>query len=156
MPESPVPGGTPTMRALRAVVEAGVRARQAVARRAGLGESEMRLLGLLGPGVSRGPAELARGLELTTPAVTGVVDRLAARGHVERHPHPADRRRVEVRLTESGRAEVLGHLAPMLEMMAGLERDFTEAELAVVERYLTGAVAAFEALAQTADQPPQA
>ncbi|WP_121257459.1 MarR family winged helix-turn-helix transcriptional regulator [Nocardioides ferulae] len=154
MPTSPVPRGSPTMRALRAVVETGARARQAVARRAGLGESEMRLLDRLGPGAAPGPAELARALELTTPAVTGVVDRLAARGHVERRAHPADRRRVEVHLTDSGRAEVLGHLAPMLEAMRRLEDDFDEAELAVVERYLRGAVAAFEELA--GDQPSQA
>ena len=38
--------------------------------------------------------------------MTNRVDRLAARGYVERYPAPADRRGVIVRLTAEGRAAV--------------------------------------------------
>jgi len=52
---------------------------------------------------------------VTTGAITNRIDRLEARGLVERAPVPGDRRKVIVRLTPSGRAlvdEVVdGHLA---------------------------------------------
>lgn len=92
-----------------------------------------------------GPAELARLLEVSTAASTGVVDRLAAKGHVTRNPHPADRRRTVVELTDDGRAEVLSHLAPMLGHLAALDSDLDEHDRAVVHRFLRGVVAAFDA-----------
>ena len=91
-----------------------------------------------------GPAEVARRLEVSTAAATGIVDRLVSRGHVERRPHAADRRRTELVLTESGRGEVVGHLLPMFIALDQLDRGFTGEERAVVERYLRGAIAAFE------------
>ena len=60
-----------------------------------------------------GPAELARTLHVTSAAATGIVDRLEARGHVARRPHPSDRRRTQLEVTDSGRGEVMGLLAPL-------------------------------------------
>lgn len=128
---------------LRRTVEAGHRLRQRVSRASGLSESEMDALQHL----SRdplGPAEVARRLGVSTAASTGIVDRLAARGHVQRRPHVSDRRRTELHLTDSGRAEVLGHLMPMILALRDLEDTFTAEELAVVRRYLLGAIEAFE------------
>ena len=136
-----------TIRALRDVVAAGSRVSHVVARRAGLGDSEMRGLQHL-VDAPLGPAELARRLEVTTAAATAIVDRLAARGHVERGPHPSDRRRTEVSLTASGRAEVLAHLRPMLDALARHDAGFTSAEREVVERYLHGAGAVLEGFVQ--------
>lgn len=128
---------------LRDLVESAVRVRHLVARRAGLGESELVTLEHLADGPV-GPAELARRLAVSTAASTGIVDRLAARGHVERRPHDVDRRRTEVHLTGSGRDEVTGHLMPMFVGLRELEASFTPEELAVVRRYLNGAIDAFE------------
>lgn len=47
---------------------------------------------------------LARASMLTTGAMTNRIDRLEARGLVSRQTDPADRRGVNVRLTEQGRA----------------------------------------------------
>ena len=104
-----------------------------------------------------GPAELARILDVSTAASTGVVDRLAERGHVERHPHAGDRRRTEVRVTASGREEVLAHLLPMFAALDAWDRSFTDAERALVERYLRGVRAAFEEVSgpPPAPAPPQ-
>jgi DNA-binding MarR family transcriptional regulator len=135
------PGTTAVL--LRDLVWSAVRVRHLVARRAGLGETELTTLEHLAGGPV-GPAELARRLTVSTAASTGIVDRLAARGHVERRPHEADRRRTEVHLTDSGRDEVTGHLMPMFVGLRELERSFTAAELAVVQRYLRGAIDAFE------------
>lgn len=143
-----LPGGrvpSRTTLALRDLVEAGTLLRHVVSRRAGLSETEMTTLGHLSR-AAMGPAEMARLLEVSTAASTGIVDRLVDRGHAERRPHPEDRRRVEVHLTDSGRAEILEHLGPMFRGLAALDASFTDAELDVVERYLRGAVAALEAV----------
>jgi DNA-binding MarR family transcriptional regulator len=51
-----------------------------------------------------GQAELAQLLMLNTSSVTALVDRLEAHHVARRTPHPTDRRRFLVELTESGRA----------------------------------------------------
>ena len=139
---------TPSLTALRDLVTTGARVNHVVARRAGLSESELVTLEHL----SReciGPAEVARRLEVSTAAATGIVDRLVSRGHVERRPHAADRRRTELVITESGRSEVVGHLLPMFVALDGLDRSFSQDEREVVERYLRGAVDAFEEVLTT-------
>ncbi len=133
----------PTLLALRDLVAAGGRVNHVVSRRAGLSESELVTLEHL----SRdqiGPAEVARRLEVSTAAATGIVDRLVARGHVERRPHELDRRRTELHITDSGRAEIIGHLMPMFAALHRHDSSFSEEEKAVVQRYLRGATAAFE------------
>lgn len=132
-----------TLRALRDLVAAGSRVNHAVARRSGLSETELVTLEHL----SReqiGPAEVARRLEVSTAAATGIVDRLVSRGHVERRPHEVDRRRTELHITDSGRGEIIGHLMPMFAALDRHDASFTEEEKAIVERYLRGATAAFE------------
>ena len=133
---------TGSLLALRAAVNAAGRVRQAIARRAGLSENDLVAMEhLLGEPV--GPGELARRLDMTTAAATGLVDRLVRRGHVERRPHEHDRRRTSVEVTPSGREEVLAHLLPMFLALDRLDRSFTPEEREVVERYLRGAAAAF-------------
>lgn len=132
-----------TLVALRELVSTGARVNHVVARRAGISDSELVTLEHLA-GEEIGPAEVARRLEVSTAAATGIVDRLVSRGHVERRPHPGDRRRTQLVLTDSGRREVVGHLLPMFVALDRLDRDFDDAERAVVERYLRGAREAFE------------
>ncbi|TIC84485.1 MarR family transcriptional regulator [Nocardioides sp. GY 10127] len=52
------------------------------------------------------PGRLIRETLVTSGTMTNRVDRLAAQGFVERHPDPADRRGVLVRLTPEGRTVV--------------------------------------------------
>lgn len=133
----------PTLLALRDLVAAGSRVTHVVSRRAGLTETELVTLEHL----SReeiGPAEVARRLEVSTAAATGIVDRLVARGHVERRPHELDRRRTDLHITDSGRGEVVGHLMPMFAALDRHDAAFTEEEKVVVERYLRGATQAIE------------
>lgn len=144
-PEQPSQGWdtSGTLVALRELVTTGARVNHVVARRAGISDTELVTLEHLGR-EQIGPAEVARRLEVSTAAATGIVDRLVARGHVERRPHAGDRRRTELVLTESGRGEVVGHLLPMFIALDRLDRSFSPEEQEVVERYLRGAVAAFE------------
>ena len=145
---------TGSLLALRAAVNAAGRVRHVIARRAGLSETDLVAMEhLLEHPV--GPGELARRLDVTTAAATGLVDRLVRHGHVERRPHGQDRRRTTVEVTPSGREEVLAHLLPMFLALDRLDRSFTPEEREVVERYLVGAAAAFAEVEAGGDpQPP--
>ena len=79
---------------------------------------------------------------MTSAASSGIVDRLCARGHAERVPHPSDGRRTQVVITDSAREEVLGHLMPMFARLQALDAEFNPEELEVVERYLRAATEA--------------
>jgi len=71
------------------------------------------------------PGRLIRETLVTSGTMTNRVDRLAARGLVERLPDPHDRRGVLVRLTDTGRTRVDGALEGLLtrerDLLAGLE-----------------------------------
>jgi DNA-binding MarR family transcriptional regulator len=107
-----------------------------VARRAGISTSELQALRHL-VDRSRGPVELSHLLGVTSAASSGVVDRLAAKGHVRRQPHPDDGRRTRVEVTPSGRVEIDAMMRPVLDRLADAETGLDEEERAVVRRYLT-------------------
>jgi DNA-binding MarR family transcriptional regulator len=68
----------------------------------GLGTTESQAVSSLALRGERGQSDLARDLQLTSSASTALVDRLERQGVAERTPHPHDRRRTIVRLTERG------------------------------------------------------
>jgi DNA-binding MarR family transcriptional regulator len=141
---------TGSLVALRAVIEKGSRLRHLIARRAGLAENHLVAMEHL-MREPLGPAELARILDVSTAASSGIVDRLVDHGHVRRRPHEQDRRRTQVEVTDSGREDVLAQLLPMFRSLDELDRSFTTEERAVVERYLRGVLGAFDDLER---QPP--
>lgn len=63
------------------------------------------------------PRKLADHLGISTAAVTTLVDRLVASGHLTRTPHPTDRRSVLLLPTELARAQMEEHLADMHDRM---------------------------------------
>ena len=76
------------------------------------------------------PGQLVTETLVTSGTMTNRVDRLAARGYVERHPDPTDRRGVIVRLTPQGMAvvdaalsDLLAHEHRLLAELTGGERD---------------------------------
>src|SRR5918992_4384537 len=66
------------------------------------------------------PGRLLRETLVTSGTMTNRVDRLAGRGLVERHPDPADRRGVLVRLTPEGKSAVDGAFEALLAAEAEL------------------------------------
>ncbi len=135
------PAPAETMLALRKFVRVAQRTPAVVARRAGLSHSELQVLELLSDGATS-PAELSRLVGVTSAAMSGIVDRLVARGHASRAPHPDDGRRTVVEISESGRAEAIGHMAPMLDGLVALDASMTPEERATVVRFLKGATTA--------------
>jgi DNA-binding MarR family transcriptional regulator len=80
-----------------------------------------------GPPYALSPGRLLRETMVTSGTMTNRVDRLAAKGLVERLPDPADRRGVRVQLTDAGRGRVDAALEQLLEqerlLLAGLPAD---------------------------------
>jgi DNA-binding MarR family transcriptional regulator len=93
-------------RAVRDLVLAGERFRARAGRRRGIGPSGVTVMTTLLLDGARGPSELAGLLDITTASATELVDRLEALGFVRRRPHPRDRRRLLVELTDSGAHEI--------------------------------------------------
>ncbi|MBS45832.1 MAG: MarR family transcriptional regulator [Nocardioides sp.] len=149
------PGEWPASRslvALRAALDEGARVRRALSRRAGLSDTELLAVQHL-MGETLGPGDVARRLGVTPSAATGVVDRLVGHGHVERGADPDDRRRSVLRMTDPGRAEVMGHLMPMLRALHAVDSDLDEHERAVVAAYLERVAASLGAVADDDGEP---
>ena len=136
---------TSTLLALRELLDVAGRVGPTVARRASLSHTELQTLELLFEG-PMGPADLARRLGVSTAASSGIVDRLTARGHVVRVPHESDRRRTHVTITESGAAEIIGHLTPMFTALHELDSGLDDQQRQAVETYLRGAITALRRL----------
>ena len=95
----------------------------------GLEPSEFDVLSALrrsGEPYQLSPGQLVQETLVTSGTMTHRVDRLVGKGLVDRLPDPADRRGVQVRLTESGRVAVDGALDSLLaheqQLLAGLDR----------------------------------
>lgn len=144
---SVVPAFAPStsLDALQELVDLAAQVPHDVARKAGLSVSELHSLRHL-MAAPMGPVELAKALNITSAASSGVVDRLVARGHAQRHPHAEDKRRTEVVVTESGRREVFTLLAPMFAKLDEIDATLSDEERAVVDRYLRGAIAAMRSV----------
>jgi len=94
------------VRSLRALILAGERYRQVLSEYLGIGITEAQAISYLTVHGDRGQNELAADLGISSGASTALVDRLERRGIAERYPHPSDRRRTLVRLTDRGQQMV--------------------------------------------------
>jgi DNA-binding MarR family transcriptional regulator len=79
-----------------------------------------------GDGISMG--DLADEVGVSVPTTTGLVDRLAREGLVERRAHPSDRRVVLVALTDEGCRVARRAAAYLAEMMGKLLADLEAGE----------------------------
>jgi DNA-binding MarR family transcriptional regulator len=140
------PNETPphnTLELLQALLETAQRAEPILAGRAHLSPNELKALQQLARH-RWGPAELARHLGVSTPAATGIVDRLVARGHATRVPHPTDRRRVQIELTPLAHASTLPLRTPMLSALAEIDMALTDTERAAVDQFLAHTIQAIK------------
>lgn len=80
--------------------------------------------------------DLARGLHLNKPAVTGLVGRMEKAGLITRKADPRDARATKVLLADSAR-EIAARAFPLLEQLNGLiTQGFSEEELTAVHRFI--------------------
>jgi len=94
------------------------------------------------------PTGLATELGVSTPAATFAVDRLSARGHVSRQPHPDDRRKTVVAPSEPALAEVAQLLTPLTRGLAAHLAGMSTADRRVVRDFLDGVLEVY----RSADQ----
>jgi DNA-binding MarR family transcriptional regulator len=112
-----------------------------LAERLGLGFTDyLAMKHLLTSPTPMGPVELGKLLGISSGSATGLVDRLERAGHVERHRHPDDRRRQVVQPTDATTRRISAALEPLADRMVRLADEFTSAERAAIERFLTRAV----------------
>ena len=122
----------------------------AFSRAVGISVPEMLALEHLDAGGSLGPSELARRLQMTTGAVTALVDRLEASGHATRAPHPSDRRRVVITRTRKADDDLTEEVAPMAMEILELAETLGDEERQAVGRFLDGFIAIIERTAAEA------
>jgi DNA-binding MarR family transcriptional regulator len=122
----------------------------ALSRAVGISVPEMLALEYLDADGSIGPSELARRLQMTSGAMTALVDRLEASGHVVRQRHPADRRRVLVTRTNKADDDLGVEIAPMALQIFELAESLDDAERRAVGRFLDGFIAIIESTAAEA------
>lgn len=91
------------------------------------------------------PSELARAVSLSQATITGILDRLEARGMVQRARNPRDKRRVIVELTEEGRAAVDAAPLPLHQRFARRLATLSEDDRAQIEGVLGRIVKMMEA-----------
>ena len=82
------------------------------------------------------PHDLARHLRISTASTSKMVDRLSAAGHVERKPHPTDRRARVVVLTDHSRATFYRHFGGHLDAMREIAGDYDADQLAIIADFL--------------------
>ena len=87
------------------------------------------------------PGRLLTQTLVTSGTMTNRIDRLAAKGLVERRPDPTDRRGVRVRLTAKGQNRVDAALAGLLDheraLLAGLDETDRDQLATLLRRLLT-------------------
>ena len=125
------------LRSLRRVNLQGSFFRQTVAIRFGLTESDIEALEVLIDTGAATAGRLSELMGLTTGAVTRVIDRLEQAGYVRRVPDPADRRRVIVEVVPEKVAAVEATMGRVGEASAPEIGHYSEAELAVINDFLT-------------------
>jgi len=122
---------------MRQVVAEIILFNQAIADRVGLNPTDLQCLGILLDTGAISAGRLATLSNLTTGAITGVVDRLMRAGYVRRTADPADRRRVIVEpLTVRAEQEIRPLYATMGEAMAVECAHYSDAELALIADFL--------------------
>jgi DNA-binding MarR family transcriptional regulator len=82
------------------------------------------------------PSDLAARLNVSTAASTLVVDRLVALGHVERHRHEHDRRKIVVVPARASVNRAVDELMPVMLGVAALVDDLSESDRRAVEGFL--------------------
>ena len=97
------------------------------------------------------PRDLGQRVSLSSGAVTSLIDRLEARGFVERSPHPSDRRSVLVRYKPQER-QMVGRLYAVLGHLKNETERLDDAGQRAVLSFLEGMTAGVTRAATT---PPE-
>src|SRR3954447_3328885 len=87
-------------------------------------------------GESVSPHDVARHLRISTASTTKLLDRLSESGHVERRPHPRDRRARVIVLTEESRRTFYRHFGERMQEMRSVADRYTDDQLSLFTQFL--------------------
>ena len=110
-----------------------------MAERVGLGATEEKTLSLLGQFGPLTAGEIATHTGLTTPSVTGLLDRLESKDMVRRVRDPHDRRRVIVEPNQERLAKLGQAFSSLQETFRELLATYSDEQLATIADFLTRA-----------------
>ena len=82
------------------------------------------------------PRDLSAALRISTASTTKLLDRLTASGHLERHPHPRDRRALVITATDHAHNEVRERLERMHAAMREVGASVPEGSRQAVADFL--------------------
>lgn len=97
--------------------------------------------------ISRGPTtptELAHRVEISTAAMTLVLNRLEDRGHVRRDRHPSDGRKLIVTASEDAAADAERLVEPLIVEVEAQIAAMSEGERATVAKFLDDLIRAYD------------
>ena len=123
-------------RLLHEVLALNINLQHAMCRQLNINETDFQALQHLTRHRSMTPGELATRLSISTAATTAVLDRMSERGHVQRSPHPSDRRSFLVSPSPAAIAQALHIIAPLLDDANRIAESMTPDEQTAVVRYL--------------------
>ena len=86
--------------------------------------------------------ELRQRMGLSGAAITYLVDRMMASGHITRQSHPADRRKVILRYSDSGLATARAFFAPLGSHSHDAMADLPDADLLAASRVFAALIEA--------------
>lgn len=99
------------------------------------------------------PSELAERLSLTPGAVTGVIKRLEGTGHAHREASDRDGRSVRIAAEPESVRLATERLLPLIRDISGRADRYSEAEMAVVHRFLDDVTQAYRAGIDSLEPP---
>lgn len=97
--------------------------------------------------ISRGPntpTELAHRVEISTAAMTLVLNRLEDRGHVRRERHPSDGRKLIVTASDDAATEAENLVAPLIREVEAQIAAMSDADRATVATFLDDLIRAYD------------
>ena len=97
--------------------------------KAGVTEQQWRVLRVLDERGTLDPTEIADRSCLLLPSLTRILQTLEAKGMILRRPHPTDRRKQQISITDAGRKLILDNLEESQRLNAWLRDAFGQDKL---------------------------
>jgi DNA-binding MarR family transcriptional regulator len=98
--------------------------------------------------------DLRRRMGVSGAAITYLVERMIASGHLRRESDPADRRKVILRVADHGMEVARGFFTPLAEHTRRALADISDADLAAAHRTFTAVIDAMQAFRGELDASP--
>jgi DNA-binding MarR family transcriptional regulator len=114
----------------------------------------LHIMGAENAGMPLTAGELRRQMGVSGAAITYLVERMIASGHVRRDFDPADRRKVMLRVADHGMDVARGFFTPLAEHTRRALADIPDADLQAAHRTFTAVIDAMRAFRTELDASP--